>query len=78
LIWHAISFSSKKKKTFVRGSAFNEQDGGAVHNFIWQRKSGIPHKPLFRFFFSQTEQERQTRASKNSFPPNPLSFCPPA
>jgi len=48
------------KKTFVRGSALNEQDGGAVHNLISQKKSGIPPKPPFRFSFAQTERKRKS------------------
>ena len=51
--------------------------GGAVHNLISQRKSGIPPKPPFRFSFSQTERERK-QSGKNSFPPTPFLFCPPA
>ena len=73
-----------EKKTFVRGSALNEQDGGAVLNLIWQEKSGIPPrlaeapakraKPPFRFSFAQTERERK-QAGKNSFPPTPFLFA---
>jgi len=49
--------------------------GRAVLNLISKRKSGIPPKPPFRFFFSQTERERQARAGKNSFPPTPFLFA---
>jgi len=58
----------------VRGSALNEQDGGAVRFLYSLGRGGIPPKPPFRFSVAQTEREWK-QAGKNSFPPTPFLFA---
>ncbi len=43
--------------------------GGTGLNLISKRKSGIPPKPPFRFFFSQTSSKKHRQNSGFKFPP---------
>jgi len=49
-------FSSKRKKTFVRGSALNEQDGRAVRFLYSLGRGGIPPTPSFRLALALADE----------------------